>query len=256
MSKIERRFIIPNIVTGTNMFFGFISVVMSIRGDFEKAAIFILMAILTDGADGKIARMLNGFSDFGKEFDSFSDAISFGVAPSILIYSILNKTNGAKDLINITDKSHIVRDLVIPVSFLFLLCVILRLVKFNIITIASKEKADFIGMPSPTGAGIVASYIIFSYKIFNEIKYVENVFVLLIFICSLMMISTIRFKGVVKTFRIKNIWVISLIVVGMFSFFKYTFLPFGIIYTLVNVFDYLRTKKIKIVEDENTEDEE
>jgi len=241
MNKIESRFIIPNIVTGTNMFLGFISIIMAIKGDYVKAAIFILMAILTDGADGKIARILNGFSDFGKEFDSFSDAVSFGVAPSILIYSILNKNN-----IDFIEKTHISRDLVIPVSFLFLLCVILRLVKFNIMTVPSKEKADFIGMPSPTGAGIIASYIIFSTKIFGDIKYIENLFVLLVFISSLMMISTIKFKNVVKTFRVKNIWIIAVIVILLFSFFQYTLFPFGILYTLINVADCLKDKKIKI----------
>ncbi len=237
MSRIEGRFIIPNIVTGINMFFGFLSIVMALKGDFEKAGIFILLAIISDGADGKIARILNGFSDFGKEFDSFSDAISFGIAPSILIYSILKNANAMKELI-------------IPVSFLFLLCAILRLVKFNITTIPSKEKADFIGMPTPTAAGIIAAYVVFMYKVFGEIRYI-NIFLSLSALCPMIMISTIRFKSILKTFQLKNIWIISILGIPLFVFFQYTFLPFGLAYSIMNIFMYAKSKKIKLIDDEN-----
>jgi CDP-diacylglycerol--serine O-phosphatidyltransferase len=236
MSRIEGRFIIPNIVTGINMFFGFLSIVMASKGDFEKAGLFILLAIISDGADGKIARMLNGFSDFGKEFDSFSDAISFGIAPSILIYSILKDTNAMKELI-------------VPVSFLFLLCAILRLVKFNITTIPSKEKADFIGMPTPTAAGIISSYVVFMYKVFGEIRYI-NIFLVLSVLCPMMMISTVRFKSILKTFKLKNIWVISILGIPLFLFFQYTFLPFGLTYSIINIFIYAKSKKIKLIDDD------
>jgi len=236
MSRIEGRFIIPNIVTGINMFFGFVSIAMAMKGEFQKAGLFILFAIISDGADGKLARMLNGFSDFGKEFDSFSDAVSFGVAPSILIYSILRDIN-------------VIRELIIPASFLFLLCSVLRLVKFNITTMPSKEKSDFIGMPTPTAAGLIASYVVFCYKVFGQIKYV-NVFIFLALICPLIMISTIRFKNILKTFRKTNVWVIIILGVPLFIFFQYSFLPFGILYTTINILKYAIEKKVKLIDDD------
>ena len=83
--------------------------------------------MVCDGLDGKTARKLDAFSEFGKEFDSFCDAVSFGLAPSLLVYNIL--------MANVARSAFI-----LPVSFLYALCGIMRLVKFNIITVASSEK--------------------------------------------------------------------------------------------------------------------
>ena len=165
---VKKKYIAPNLITAGNMFLGYLSITESIKGNYKMAILFILLAMVCDGLDGKTARKLDAFSEFGKEFDSFCDAVSFGLAPSMLIYSILmSKVSGSP--------------FVVPVSFLYALCGVMRLVKFNIINVASSEKGDFSGMPIPNAAAMVVSYLmicnvldekfslhIFDIKIFKE----------------------------------------------------------------------------------------
>ena len=80
-------FIIPSLLTAANLFCGFYSIVSVLNSDYITAAIAILVAMLFDGFDGKIARLTNSTSRFGVEFDSLSDLVSFGVAPGLLIYT-------------------------------------------------------------------------------------------------------------------------------------------------------------------------
>ena len=160
MNRIEKKYLVPNAITAANMLLGYISITMSIKGNFTQAAWFIVLAMVCDGLDGQTARRLEAYSEFGKEFDSFCDAISFGLAPSILAYSLLNIYSTI---------THII----IPISFIYALCGVMRLVKFNIVTIASDEKDDFSGMPIPTGAAIVCSYYLFSHYLFGKLVYIE-----------------------------------------------------------------------------------
>ena len=95
---VKRKYIAPNAITAANMFLGYLSITASIKGNFIQAIWFIILAMVCDGLDGKTARKLDAFSEFGKEFDSFCDAISFGLAPSILVYSILMQYASANSL--------------------------------------------------------------------------------------------------------------------------------------------------------------
>ena len=79
---VEKKYIAPNAITAANMLLGYLSIIMSIRGNIDYAIWSIFLAMVCDGLDGKTARKLDAFSEFGKEFDSFSDAISFGIAPN------------------------------------------------------------------------------------------------------------------------------------------------------------------------------
>ena len=78
---VKKKYIAPNLITAGNMFLGYLSITESIKGNFEMSILFILLAMVCDGLDGKTARKLDAFSEFGKEFDSFCDAVSFGLAP-------------------------------------------------------------------------------------------------------------------------------------------------------------------------------
>jgi len=242
MTKIAKRFLLPNTVTALNMMLGFISVIMTLNNEFIKAAWLIIIAMFMDGMDGKIARIVNGFSEFGKEFDSFCDAISFGMAPAVLIYSIM---------MNIGFRIAVI----FPISFLFLLCGVMRLVKFNIITTASKTKADFIGLPIPAAAGTMASYIIFMNSVFGSFKY-PHLFLLLGVIVSFLMVSTVPYKPIIRAFKVNPerkmlLKVLFLFSIAMTIFAKYTFFPFGISYILVGVFDYFLQKDM---EDEESDE--
>lgn len=177
---VDRRptrvaYALPTFFTAANMFFGFVSLMKSFEGamliarglsgaeaQFVMAAQFIGLAVLMDGLDGRIARMTNTTSDFGREMDSMSDAIGFGVAPSVLafawgFYGI--DTSG-----NDFARDHLLR-LGYFVCFLYLLSGCARLARFNITTNpvpknpGRPDRKYFVGLPIPAAAGLVAAVV-------------------------------------------------------------------------------------------------
>ena len=138
----QRRYVVPNAVTVGNLFCGFLAIIYSSTDRFEKAVIAIIVAILLDGLDGRVARRLNATSKFGVEFDSFSDLVSFGVAPALLVYywgfQVLADEFG------------------VFLSFVYALCAACRLARFNI---SEENLAGFEGLASPAAAGFVASIV-------------------------------------------------------------------------------------------------
>ncbi len=237
---VERKYIAPNAITAANMFLGYLSIIASISGDFSKAIWFIILAMVCDGLDGKTARKLDAFSEFGKEFDSFCDAISFGIAPAILVYSILSGTT----VIGIQNLNAFL----IPISFIYALCGVMRLVKFNIITTASSEKDDFSGMPIPSGASVVCSYILFVKVVKDNLGidlYSVEIFIALTLLAAILMVSTIPFKTPDKVFsfipKSLSIPFIVLVVITL----KYSMFIVTSYYILYNLFAffYNRGKK-------------
>ncbi len=131
---------IPNIITCCNLTAGSLAVIMALRGTFEQAAIFILIAAVCDFLDGLSARLLHAYSDMGKELDSLSDLISFGLAPGLMVYALLN------DYLllpygNFEYLAYIA--LLIPVAGG------IRLAKFNV---DDRQTSSFIGLPIPANA--------------------------------------------------------------------------------------------------------
>jgi len=151
MSNMEtdmKSFIaISDIVSLLNMCSGFLSIISSINENFELAAILMIIAIIFDSIDGWVARKTNRQDDwgFGKNIDSLSDAISFGVAPAIFLYCSINTTPGFYQII------------VLLVSLLIVICGVLRLTRYNVI--AEKiETKGFIGFPIPGISFILATF--------------------------------------------------------------------------------------------------
>ena len=229
---VKKKYIAPNLITAGNRFLGYLSITESIKNNFNMAIWFILLAMVCDGLDGKTARKLDAFSEFGKEFDSFCDAVSFGLAPSMLIYSILSK--------NVPGSPFVV-----PVSFLYALCGVMRLVKFNIINVASSEKGDFSGMPIPNAAAMVVSYIMicnvlettFGLTIFNI-----RVFIAISVISAGLMVSTMPFKTPDKTFsfipkKLALIIILGLLV-SMYWTLNYSVFIISYTYVLLNILTY------------------
>ena len=138
---VEFKQILPNMVTSGNLLCGMLSLMMTLNERYIIAAWLIFFAVIFDGFDGKVARMLGGGSQFGLEFDSLADLVSFGVAPSILMYetSVRNL-----NLIGV------------GAACFFALCVALRLARFNIVHVPG----PFQGLPCPAGGLFVASFII------------------------------------------------------------------------------------------------
>ena len=246
---VKKKYIAPNLITAGNMFLGYLSITESIKGNFNTAILFILLAMVCDGLDGKTARTLDAFSEFGKEFDSFSDAISFGLAPSMLIYSILSSKVPSSPFI-------------VPVSFLYALCGVMRLVKFNIINIASSEKGDFSGMPIPNAAAMVVSYVMICNVVYE--KFLINLFDIKVFIgisviSASLMVSTIPFKTPDKTFSFipkkVALGLILALLITMYWTLDYSVFIISYLYVLLNIISYFN-KRFLSNESDTSDDEE
>ena len=164
-----------DIISLLNMSSGFLSVISSINHDFELAAILMIIAIIFDSSDGWVARKTNRQDDlgFGKNIDSLSDIVSFGVAPATFIYSCINTTPG------------IFQAIVIIISLLIGICGVLRLTRYNVI--ADKlDTSDFIGFPIPGISFVLATFYLSG--LFNP-----YVALILSVIISLLMISNITY---------------------------------------------------------------
>jgi len=175
---MRKIYLVPNFVTTANMFCGFYSLIASIHGDFIGAAWAIIAAAIFDMLDGRIARFAKATSLFGVEYDSLSDLISFGVAPGILLYQWALEPFGRLGWL---------------AAFLFVVCGALRLARFNVNS-ASLPKGFFQGLPIPMGAGMVATFIIFSQTVSWGSAH-QFVVLLLTFGLASLMVSTIKFPS-------------------------------------------------------------
>ena len=137
-------FVLPTLFTVGNLFCGYLSLWCSINGTFERAALLIIVAAVLDMLDGRIARLTNSASEFGEEYDSLADLVSFGVAPAILVYSW-----GLADF----------HRLGLAVSFFFVVCGSMRLARFNIQTHIA-DKKYFVGLPIPAAAGTICTLVL------------------------------------------------------------------------------------------------
>lgn len=138
----RRRYLVPNAVTLANLFCGFLAIIYASSGRFEKAVLAILIAILLDGLDGRVARRLNATSKFGLEFDSFSDLVSFGVAPAMLMYHWAFQ--------QVADEWGVL------MTFGYALCAASRLARFNI---TAENLTGFDGLPTPGAAAMMAAMV-------------------------------------------------------------------------------------------------
>lgn len=196
-------YLVPSLFTAGNIAAGYYAITQSVQGSvadpayFDRAALAIGFAVLFDGLDGRIARMTNTTSDFGKELDSLADVITFGVAPSLLAYiwgfRMLPAMGSA--LMTHDRLAHFG----VFVCFVFLICGASRLARFNIAVNPQPRNPGrpgqkyFVGMPIPAGAGVIAAVIHFEngHPIVNPMLSV--VWLALILFTGFLMVSTWRF---------------------------------------------------------------
>ena len=167
--------VIPSIFTSSNLVFGMFSIYNTFHGDFLMAAYCVFFALIADGLDGRVARLLGASSEFGKELDSLCDMVSFGVAPAFMAYVYMLNTLGLAGGL---------------VAAFFAVCGALGLARFNVN--ADVVKGYFVGMPIPTAGCVVSTLVMTGAK--------PNEWVFLIFVAfvAYLMISTIHypdFKG-------------------------------------------------------------
>ena len=153
-NSIRRRgvYLLPNLLTSAALFAGFYSIISGINEKYEAAAIAIIVAGLLDGLDGRVARMTNTQSDFGEQYDSLADLISFGLAPALLAFNW--------SLASLVEISTLAGKLGWLAAFLFAACAALRLARFNT-QAGVADKRYFQGLASPAAAGTLVFTIWF-----------------------------------------------------------------------------------------------
>ncbi len=197
-------YLLPNLLTTAGLFAGFYAIVSAMKGHFDTAAVAMFIAMLADALDGRVARLMHASTDFGVQYDSLADMVSFGLAPALVVYSWALKDLGKVGWL---------------IAFLFAACTALRLARFNI----QSEQADkkfFIGLPSPAAAAVIAS-MLWCLNDNASLNFSLTIVVALITLClALLMISNILFKSF-KEIDFKNktsfisLFIVVLIFIGI-----------------------------------------
>lgn len=177
-------YLLPNLFTTAALFAGFYAIVAAINSNFEAAAVAIFIAMLLDGIDGRVARLTNTQTDFGAEYDSLADMVSFGLAPALVMYQWALSDLGKLGWL---------------AAFIYTAGAALRLARFNT-QVGIADKRYFQGLPSPSAAAIVAGMVWSGEKVFELAgKSVEELAFVLTVFAGLLMVSNIRyhsFKGI------------------------------------------------------------
>ena len=248
--KTNTRVILPNMLTLIGVCIGLSSIRFALDEKFEFAIIAIMFAALIDGLDGRIARLIKGTSKVGKELDSLTDMISFGVAPAFIMYFWKLNTLGRFGWL---------------LCLIYVICVALRLARFNVNTGQAPSWRDnfFEGVPSPAGGILVLTPLIFSLTSFNFMNINYDIVVPVFFILtSLLLISkfpSYSFKKIVIQ-RKATIFLLFGIVLffGLLLIYPFNVISISAIIYLgmlqISFFHYQKLKKQN--EDQNYKDED
>jgi len=249
----KTRVILPNIFTLVGVCIGLSSIKFAFDGRFEISILAIIIAAIIDGLDGRIARLIKGASKVGKELDSLTDMISFGVAPAFIMYFWkLNELGRVGWLI----------------CLIYVVCVALRLARFNVSSETDPSWRDnfFEGIPSPAGGVLVLIPLVFSFselKFFN-INYdiIVPIFFIMVSMLLISKVPTYSLKKIVVPRRM-TIFLLFIIVLYFGLLLIYTFntiIISGIAYLLIipasAIHYYHINKKFKTQFDDNEEDED
>lgn len=183
---------VPNMFTIGNLFLGILAIILVFNDYPELAAIMVIVAMLCDGLDGRVARALNAQSEFGKELDSLSDVISFGVAPAFIMYVVgFQEMNEATAWI---------------ATAVFPICGALRLARFNVVAGAP---GYFIGLPIPAAGGVLCTLALFASDLNPVILLLSTL------LLSYLMVSTVKYPNFKKIGIPKSaIWATPIVVIA------------------------------------------
>ena len=245
------KYILPNILTLAGVCLGISSIKFSIDSNFNLAVIFILLAAILDALDGRIARFIKGTSEFGKELDSLTDFVSFGIAPAFILYFWeLNKYG----------------KIGWAITLIYSVCCVIRLARFNITKINENEiwkDNYFQGIPSPIGAILMLLPLIYELSdLENKINflYIVPYSTLLISLLLISKFPTYSFKkiSISPKLTILILFCAGISLVSMMFFTFETLLVFGITYIIsipLAFYTYFKKSKIKsIISEEEHED--
>lgn len=221
--RVRRKgvYLLPNLFTTGALFAGFYAIVAATNGAYEPAAVAIFISMIFDGLDGRVARMTNTQSEFGAQYDSLSDCISFGVAPALVAYSWVLSEMGKIGWM---------------VAFIYAACAALRLARFNV-QIETADKRYFTGLPSPSAAALVAGMVWLgtSVGIDRDSYLVAVVAAAITAFAAIMMVSNVRYNSF-KELDVKGrvpFFVILVIVLAIAVIFTY---PEGVLWTIFLIY--------------------
>ncbi len=219
------RMALPGAFTTGNLFFGFYALISAYRLELVNASYFVIAGALLDFIDGKVARLSKSYSRFGTEFDSLADVVTFGVAPSVIMFTYFLRVRGEWSWLLV---------------FVFLLAGALRLARFNALD-PGPEKTSFTGLPIPVAGCFLVSYIPFSttpmylryFSSMNHEKYLSVVIV----ITSILMISHVPYPNFPSLKRSGHRWKILIALfllfwIGIFTVPEYLFFFLGSVYII------------------------
>jgi CDP-diacylglycerol--serine O-phosphatidyltransferase len=186
-------YLLPNLFTTAGMFAGYYAIVASGKGNFTAASIAIIIAMLLDGVDGRVARMTNTQSEFGAQYDSLADLVSFGMAPALVMYNWA--LSGMHSMGPVWGKIGWL------VAFFYTAMAALRLARFNV-QIGKADKAFFTGLASPSAATLIASFIWLctQLEISGTDKWMWLVSLILTVMAGALMVSPVRYWS----FKVEN----------------------------------------------------
>ena len=250
----KTRYLLPNILTLGGVCLGISSIKFSIDGNYSLAVTLILFAAILDALDGRIARLIKGTSEFGKELDSLTDFVSFGIAPVFVLYFWELKNYGKLGW---------------AITLIYSVCCVLRLARFNLTKIDNKKiwKINYFeGIPSPAGGLLVLMPLIFELAGFNLSLNVKNItpyFTILIAILLVSKLPTLSFKKISISPK-STVFILLSIGITFISLLYFTFetlFSLGLVYLILIPISYImykkqdNKKKLETLEDEN-EDED
>ena len=252
VSSKKTRYLLPNILTLGGVCLGISSIKFSIDGNYSLAVIFILLAAILDALDGRIARLIKGTSEFGKELDSLTDFVSFGIAPVFILY-FWELNNYGK--------------LGWAITLIYSVCCVLRLARFNLTKVDDKQlwKSNYFeGVPSPAGGILILMPLIFTLADLNinfDVKIFTPYFTILIAILLVSKVPTLSLKKISvspKTTVFILLGIGTIIISLLFYTFE-TLLLFGIAYLIsvpASFFVYKHKIKKEILQTSDDEHED
>ena len=250
VSVNKSRYILPSVITLIGVCLGISSIKFAMDGNFSYAILFLTVAAILDGLDGRVARLIKGTSNFGKELDSLTDFVSFGIAPAFIVYFW--------ELNNLGKIGWLI-------VLFFSVCCVLRLARFNLTKFEKKDEWKnnyFQGVPSPAGGCLILFPLIFELSNFSNLfnlRIITQYFMVLVSLLLISKVPTFSFKKIAIK---RNMTVFLLLGVGLFfvSIIQFTFETITIcslIYlflipaAIYNFRNKLRTANQIEIEDEN-----
>ncbi|MCX7552668.1 CDP-diacylglycerol--serine O-phosphatidyltransferase [Marinicella sp. S1101] len=241
-------YLLPNLFTTGALFAGYYSIIAGIQGKYEMASVCIFIAALLDALDGRVARLTNTQSEFGEQYDSLSDLVSFGVAPSLLMFNW--------SLYYLSEVNPVLGKLGWLAAFIYAVSGALRLARFNT-QIGVADKAYFQGLPSPAAAAVLSAFVWVCVEL--ELSGVDLKYIALpmTIITGLLMVSRFRyysFKTIPFKENVSFVWILILVLIFVLLTIKTAWVLFvvfsgyalsGIVFTVMSIKRKRAGKKTK-----------